>query len=195
MTSRVVKYPTIFDGRDAVIDLKPEVVVCAVTELRRYSLLNSPVGLKGLPDVGHHARGHYLGCIRQVAPPARDPLRRRRLALESGVHRRLDVELTCARQHDRRCGDLPCCLERSTFRSRSGPRGRVSRLDQPATPIADSLRGTSVGRSLTECAAVGVGGRVARKGGRRPAGPRTGPTPGPSHGRANHQEHPRTMPR
>ena len=39
---RVVNYPTIFDDRDAVIDLKPGLVACVVTELRVYSLLNSP---------------------------------------------------------------------------------------------------------------------------------------------------------
>jgi hypothetical protein len=50
LTSRVVKYPAIFDGRDAVIDLKAEVVVCAVTELRRYSRRMSATTLDPSPD-------------------------------------------------------------------------------------------------------------------------------------------------
>lgn len=47
-TAKVVKkYPTIFDAKDTVIDLKPSVVAYVVTELQGYSLLASPVDVKG----------------------------------------------------------------------------------------------------------------------------------------------------
>ncbi|SMF45148.1 type I restriction enzyme M protein [Cellulosimicrobium cellulans J34] len=58
---RVVrKYPTIFDARDADIDLKPEVMAYVVTELQGYSLLRSPVDVKGVAYeeiVGSNLRG------------------------------------------------------------------------------------------------------------------------------------------
>lgn len=56
----VKKYPTIFDAKDAVIDLKPEVVAYVVTELQGYSLLRSPVDVKGVAYeeiVGSNLRG------------------------------------------------------------------------------------------------------------------------------------------
>ena len=56
----VVRYPTIFDDRDAVIDLEPEVVAYVVAELQVYSLLNSPDYLKGVAyeeTVGSDLRG------------------------------------------------------------------------------------------------------------------------------------------
>src|SRR5699024_6165318 len=54
------KYPTIFDAKDAYIDLKPEVVAYVVTELQGYSLLRSPVDVKGVAYeeiVGSNLRG------------------------------------------------------------------------------------------------------------------------------------------
>lgn len=58
---RVVrKYPTIFDAKDSSIDLKPEVVAYVVTELQGYSLLRSPVDVKGVAYeeiVGSNLRG------------------------------------------------------------------------------------------------------------------------------------------
>lgn len=58
---RVVnKYPTIFEAKDIEIDLKPEVVAYAVTELQGYSLLRSPVDVKGVAYeeiVGSNLRG------------------------------------------------------------------------------------------------------------------------------------------
>lgn len=60
-TSKVVKkYPTIFDEKDKVIDLKPSVVAYVVTELQGYSLLASPVDVKGVAYeeiVGSNLRG------------------------------------------------------------------------------------------------------------------------------------------
>lgn len=56
----VKKYPTIFDAKDAYIDLKPEVVAYVVTELQGYSLLRSPVDVKGVAYeeiVGSNLRG------------------------------------------------------------------------------------------------------------------------------------------
>lgn len=56
----VKKYPTIFDVKDAIIDLKPEVVAYVVTELQGYSLLRSPVDVKGVAYeeiVGSNLRG------------------------------------------------------------------------------------------------------------------------------------------
>lgn len=56
----VKKYPTIFEDRDIVIDLKPEVVAYVVTELQGYSLLRSPVDVKGVAYeeiVGSNLRG------------------------------------------------------------------------------------------------------------------------------------------
>lgn len=60
-TAKVVKrYPTIFDAKDAEIDLKPSVVAYVVTELQGYSLLHSPVDVKGVAYeeiVGSNLRG------------------------------------------------------------------------------------------------------------------------------------------
>jgi len=60
-TSKVVKkYPTIFDAKDTTIDLKPSVVAYVVTELQGYSLLASPVDVKGVAYeeiVGSNLRG------------------------------------------------------------------------------------------------------------------------------------------
>lgn len=56
----VKKYPTIFEARDMDIDLKPEVVAYVVTELQGYSLLRSPVDVKGVAYeeiVGSNLRG------------------------------------------------------------------------------------------------------------------------------------------
>lgn len=56
----VLKYPTIFDDKDMVIDLKPSVVAYVVTELQGYSLLASPVDVKGVAYeeiVGSNLRG------------------------------------------------------------------------------------------------------------------------------------------
>lgn len=56
----VKKYPTIFESRDIDIDLKPEVVAYVVTELQGYSLLRSPVDVKGVAYeeiVGSNLRG------------------------------------------------------------------------------------------------------------------------------------------
>lgn len=57
----VKKYPGIFDAKDADIDLKPEVVAYVVTELQGYSLLHSPVDVKGVAYeeiVGSNLRGN-----------------------------------------------------------------------------------------------------------------------------------------
>ncbi|MFB8782980.1 N-6 DNA methylase [Streptomyces albogriseolus] len=56
----VKKYPMIFDAKDTDIDLKPEVVAYVVTELQGYSLLRSPVDVKGVAYeeiVGSNLRG------------------------------------------------------------------------------------------------------------------------------------------
>mgnify|MGYP000972817560 CR=1 FL=1 len=56
----VKKYPTIFGVKDIEIDLKPEVVAYVVTELQGYSLLRSPVDVKGVAYeeiVGSNLRG------------------------------------------------------------------------------------------------------------------------------------------
>ncbi len=56
----VLKYPTIFDDRDTTIDLKASVVAYVVTELQAYSLLASPVDVKGVAYeeiVGSNLRG------------------------------------------------------------------------------------------------------------------------------------------
>lgn len=56
----VKKYPAIFDAKDVEIDLKPEVVAYVVTELQGYSLLRSPVDVKGVAYeeiVGSNLRG------------------------------------------------------------------------------------------------------------------------------------------
>ncbi|SMY04043.1 type I restriction enzyme M protein [Brevibacterium antiquum CNRZ 918] len=56
----VKKYPTIFDAKDADIDLKSEVVAYVVTELQGFSLLRSPVDVKGVAYeeiVGSNLRG------------------------------------------------------------------------------------------------------------------------------------------
>lgn len=60
-TAKVVKkYPTIFDVKDTEIDLKPTVVAYVVTQLQGYSLLASPVDVKGVAYeeiVGSNLRG------------------------------------------------------------------------------------------------------------------------------------------
>jgi type I restriction enzyme M protein len=60
-TAKVVnKYPTIFDAKDVSIDLKPSVVAYVVTQLQGYSLLASPVDVKGVAYeevVGSNLRG------------------------------------------------------------------------------------------------------------------------------------------
>lgn len=56
----VLKYPTIFDAKDMSIDLKPSVVAYVVTQLQGYSLLASPVDVKGIAYeeiVGSNLRG------------------------------------------------------------------------------------------------------------------------------------------
>lgn len=56
----VLKYPTIFEPRDIEIDLRPSVVAYVVTQLQGYSLLNSPVDVKGVAYeeiVGSNLRG------------------------------------------------------------------------------------------------------------------------------------------
>ncbi|MGV0160319.1 N-6 DNA methylase [Mycobacterium colombiense] len=56
----VSKYPTIFESKDARIDLKPSVVAYVVTQLQSYSLLASPVDVKGVAYeeiVGSNLRG------------------------------------------------------------------------------------------------------------------------------------------
>lgn len=56
----VKKYPTIFEPRDSSIDLKPGVVAYVVTQLQGYSLLASPVDVKGVAYeeiVGSNLRG------------------------------------------------------------------------------------------------------------------------------------------
>lgn len=60
-TAKVVKkYPTIFDAKDTSIDLRPGVVAYVVTELQGFSLLASPVDVKGVAYeeiVGSNLRG------------------------------------------------------------------------------------------------------------------------------------------
>lgn len=54
------KYPSIFKGIDGHIQLKPNVVTFVVSQLQRYSLLNSPVDVKGIAYeeiVGSNLRG------------------------------------------------------------------------------------------------------------------------------------------
>ncbi|MEW6085505.1 MAG: N-6 DNA methylase [Chloroflexota bacterium] len=54
------KYPTIFTGTDSHILLKPNVIGFVVSQLQRYSLLNSPVDVKGIAYeeiVGSNLRG------------------------------------------------------------------------------------------------------------------------------------------
>jgi type I restriction enzyme M protein len=56
----VNKYPTIFDAKDTTIDLKPSVVAFVVTQLQGFSLLASPVDVKGVAYeeiVGSNLRG------------------------------------------------------------------------------------------------------------------------------------------
>jgi len=56
----VLKYPTIFDVKDTDIDLKPSVLAYVVTQLQGYSLLASPVDVKGVAYeeiVGANLRG------------------------------------------------------------------------------------------------------------------------------------------
>ena len=61
MIDRVAKkYPTIFVGADREIDLKPNVVAYVVSQLQRFSLLASPVDVKGIAYeeiVGSNLRG------------------------------------------------------------------------------------------------------------------------------------------
>jgi type I restriction enzyme M protein len=60
-TNKVIaKYPTIFTASDQVIDLKPNVVAYVVAQLQGYSLLHSPVDVKGVAYeeiVGSNLRG------------------------------------------------------------------------------------------------------------------------------------------
>lgn len=59
-TKVVKKYPGIFEERDQVIDLKPSVVAYVVTQLQNFSLLLSPVDVKGVAYeeiVGSNLRG------------------------------------------------------------------------------------------------------------------------------------------
>lgn len=56
----VKKYPGIFEARDEIIDLSPAVVAYVVTQLQNYSLLLSPVDVKGVAYeeiVGSNLRG------------------------------------------------------------------------------------------------------------------------------------------
>lgn len=56
----VKKYPGIFEPRDEIIDLNPAVVAYVVTQLQNYSLLLSPVDVKGVAYeeiVGSNLRG------------------------------------------------------------------------------------------------------------------------------------------
>ncbi|MFE7869482.1 N-6 DNA methylase [Micromonospora humida] len=56
----VLKYPTIFDARDTTIDLQSGVVAYVVSQLQGYSLLASPVDVKGVAYeeiVGSNLRG------------------------------------------------------------------------------------------------------------------------------------------
>lgn len=56
----VKKYPTIFDEKDLAIDLRPSVVAYVVTQLQGFSLLASPVDVKGVAYeeiVGSNLRG------------------------------------------------------------------------------------------------------------------------------------------
>jgi type I restriction enzyme M protein len=60
-TTKVVnKYPTIFTANDRIIDLKPTVVAYVVSQLQSFSLLASPVDVKGVAYeevVGSNLRG------------------------------------------------------------------------------------------------------------------------------------------
>lgn len=56
----VKKYPTIFEERDRTIDLKPSVIAYVVSQLQSYSLLYTPVDVKGVAYeeiVGSNLRG------------------------------------------------------------------------------------------------------------------------------------------
>lgn len=56
----VRKYPTIFEERDRAIDLKPAVIAYVVSQLQSYSLLYTPVDVKGVAYeeiVGSNLRG------------------------------------------------------------------------------------------------------------------------------------------
>ncbi len=61
MTDKVVKkYPTIFPGKDSLIPLKANVIAYVVSQLEKYSLLLSPVDVKGVAYeevVGSNLRG------------------------------------------------------------------------------------------------------------------------------------------
>jgi type I restriction enzyme M protein len=61
LTQRVVKkYPTIFVGPDSEIELQPNVVAYVVSQLQRFSLLASPIDVKGVAYeevVGSNLRG------------------------------------------------------------------------------------------------------------------------------------------
>ena len=59
-TKVLKKYPTIFEENDRTIQLKPDVVAFIVGQLQRYSLLRSPVDVKGVAYeeiVGSNLRG------------------------------------------------------------------------------------------------------------------------------------------
>lgn len=59
-TKVLKKYPTIFEDNDRTIQLKPDVVAFIVGQLQRYSLLRSPVDVKGVAYeeiVGSNLRG------------------------------------------------------------------------------------------------------------------------------------------
>jgi type I restriction enzyme M protein len=59
-TKVVEKYPRIFVGADRELNLKPNTVAYVVSQLQRYSLLNSPVDVKGVAYeevVGSNLRG------------------------------------------------------------------------------------------------------------------------------------------
>lgn len=56
----IKKYPTIFNKKDDYIDLRPDVVAYVVTQLQGFSLLSSPVDVKGVAYeeiVGSNLRG------------------------------------------------------------------------------------------------------------------------------------------
>jgi len=61
LTSKVAhKYPKIFTGKDSEINLKPNVVAYVVSQLQRYSLLDSSIDVKGVAYeeiVGSNLRG------------------------------------------------------------------------------------------------------------------------------------------
>src|SRR4029077_12253680 len=59
-TKVIGKYPTLFQGNDSQIDLRANVVAFVVSQLQSYSLLASPVDVKGVAYeeiVGSNLRG------------------------------------------------------------------------------------------------------------------------------------------